>query len=106
MWDYTPKLIDCGLGMLVDDEAKLVGGQTASLNRALGTPGYMCPSYLSSMKFSVNSEVYAYGIFLLELLTGRVQGNENAGDGLVSQLCCECNGFPGQNAIVSVIPEV
>jgi hypothetical protein len=41
----------------------------------LGTPGYMCPRYVNGDRFGAKSEMYSFGIFLLELVTGRVQNS-------------------------------
>ena len=41
---------------------------------SLGTPGYMCTTYLRTHKFDAKSENFSFGIVLLELLLGRVQG--------------------------------
>ncbi|CAK0903220.1 unnamed protein product, partial [Prorocentrum cordatum] len=45
-----------------------------------GTPGYSCPTYISTGKVTEGSEVFSFGMVLLELLlnlmpAGRVQGN-------------------------------
>jgi interleukin-1 receptor-associated kinase 4 len=77
--DLSPKLIDCGLAMLVPESGTAHAGHTmlTATGGALGTPGYMCPRYASSGKFGAKSEVYSFGVVLLELVTGRVQNKPN-----------------------------
>ena len=39
-----------------------------------GTAGYLCHQYVNSGVYDAKAEVYSFGIVLLELLSGRLQG--------------------------------
>ncbi|WP_395683058.1 protein kinase domain-containing protein [Dokdonella sp.] len=63
--DGTPKLLDFGVAKLVDEESS-----HHTLTRAL-TPSYAAPEQLSGAQITTATDVYALGVVLHELLTGR-----------------------------------
>ncbi|XP_052289584.1 G-type lectin S-receptor-like serine/threonine-protein kinase At4g27290 isoform X25 [Citrus sinensis] len=64
--DMNPKISDFGL-------ARTCGGDKTegNTNRVVGTYGYMAPEYASDGKFSVKSDVFSFGILLLEIISGK-----------------------------------
>ncbi|KAJ0966091.1 hypothetical protein J5N97_027229 [Dioscorea zingiberensis] len=64
--DMSPKISDFGFAKLFGiDETQ---GNTS---RIAGTYGYMAPEYVMHGQFSVKSDVYSYGVMMLEIVTGR-----------------------------------
>ncbi|KAF8029974.1 hypothetical protein BT93_E2407 [Corymbia citriodora subsp. variegata] len=64
--DMNPKISDFGAARIFNTD------QTqASTNRVVGTYGYMSPEYLMFGHFSVKSDVFSYGVLMLEIITGK-----------------------------------
>ncbi|XP_055821827.1 probable serine/threonine-protein kinase PBL21 [Solanum dulcamara] len=64
--DFNPKLSDFGLAKLGP-----VGDNTHVSTRVMGTYGYCAPEYAMTGKLTLKSDIYSFGVVLLELITGR-----------------------------------
>ncbi|XVF81160.1 hypothetical protein PTKIN_Ptkin15bG0134600 [Pterospermum kingtungense] len=63
---YNAKLSDFGLAKLGP-----VGDKTHVSSRVMGTYGYCAPEYQRTGQLTVKSDIYSFGVVLLELITGR-----------------------------------
>ncbi|GJZ84681.1 serine/threonine-protein kinase CDG1-like protein isoform X1, partial [Tanacetum coccineum] len=71
--DYVPMLGDFGL-------AKWKTNGSPIQTRILGTLGYLAPEYAENGMVSVRTDVYAYGITLIQLISGRKVVSPNIED--------------------------
>ncbi|XWS21110.1 hypothetical protein CRYUN_Cryun30bG0027300 [Craigia yunnanensis] len=64
--DFEPQVTDFGLARWHSDQW-IVGSE----ERATGTSGYLAPEYLDGGRITQKVDVYAFGVVLLELMTGQ-----------------------------------
>ncbi|XP_050366618.1 cysteine-rich receptor-like protein kinase 44 [Argentina anserina] len=64
--DMNPKIADFGMARLFDlDQSQ------AETTRVVGTYGYMAPEYVMHGRFSVKSDVFSFGVLILEIVSGK-----------------------------------
>ncbi|XP_020080798.1 cysteine-rich receptor-like protein kinase 8, partial [Ananas comosus] len=76
----NPKISDFGLAKLFDMEKS-----RGNSSRIVGTNGYIAPEYVRQGYFSTKSDVFSFGVLVLEIVTGR-QVNEFHGMGRAANL--------------------
>ncbi|KAL6656683.1 hypothetical protein ACP70R_004463 [Stipagrostis hirtigluma subsp. patula] len=71
--DLNPKISDFGLARLIE------GDKTKDVtNRVAGTFGYMAPEYVIRGHYSTKSDVFSFGVLVLEIITGRRNCGSNS----------------------------
>ncbi|KAJ3705202.1 hypothetical protein LUZ61_008907 [Rhynchospora tenuis] len=73
--DMNPKISDFGLARLFPVD------QTINVTRRIvGTYGYMAPEYAMHGRYSIKSDVFSFGVLLLEVITGKRNGGSYDAD--------------------------
>ncbi|KAK7280211.1 hypothetical protein RJT34_25273 [Clitoria ternatea] len=73
--EMNPKISDFGMARLfVMDQTQ------ANTSRIVGTYGYMAPEYVMQGQFSVKSDVFSFGVLVLEIVSGQKNSGFRNGD--------------------------
>ncbi|XP_021293807.1 cysteine-rich receptor-like protein kinase 10 [Herrania umbratica] len=65
--DMTPKISDFGMARIVGENKSV-----ECTKRIVGTYGYMSPEYAMHGRFSEKSDVFSFGILILEIICGKM----------------------------------
>ncbi|CAL0320710.1 unnamed protein product [Lupinus luteus] len=65
----NPKISDFGMARLF-----VVDQTQGNTNRVVGTYGYMAPEYALHGQFSVKTDVFSFGVLVLEIISGQKNG--------------------------------
>ncbi|CAL5192974.1 unnamed protein product [Lathyrus oleraceus] len=71
---FCPRLSDFGLAKFGP-----TGDQSYVATRVMGTHGYCAPEYATTGKLTMRSDIYSFGVVLLELITGRRAYDDSRG---------------------------
>ncbi|KAI9124167.1 hypothetical protein K1719_005467 [Acacia pycnantha] len=81
--EMNPKISNFGLAKLVT-----VNTNEGSINRIVGTYGYMSPEYAMYGQYSEKSDVFSFGVMVLEIISGKKNtsrlGQSQYAEGLLS----------------------
>ncbi|KAL6555229.1 hypothetical protein OROGR_006487 [Orobanche gracilis] len=75
--EMNPKIADFGMARLF-----IVNQTQGDTNRIVGTYGYMAPEYAMHGQFSVKSDVFSFGVLVLEIVSGRRNSGVRQGENI------------------------
>ncbi|KAJ8773781.1 hypothetical protein K2173_006431 [Erythroxylum novogranatense] len=64
--EMNPKISDFGMARIFEDDQ-----MQDETKKVVGTYGYMSPEYAVFGKFSIKSDVFSFGVIVLEIITGK-----------------------------------
>ncbi len=70
--DVFPKLLDFGIAKLLGDGQEHPGTHRTETGAPIGTPHYMSPEQCRGAAVDSRTDVYAFGVMIQEILTGRL----------------------------------
>ncbi|KAL2324331.1 hypothetical protein Fmac_023389 [Flemingia macrophylla] len=79
--EMHPKISDFGLARLFE-----VDQTQANTTRIVGTYGYMAPEYAMHGQFSAKSDVFSFGVLVLEIISGQKNSCARRGENVVDLL--------------------
>jgi serine/threonine protein kinase len=99
--DYVAKLGDFGLARTIQKR-----NETHHSTKGIaGTPGYMAPETFLTGRATVETDVYAFGVLVLEVVCGRRPGNVYAQDEYNNSIVYWVWELYGKGEIVSVVDQ-
>jgi serine/threonine protein kinase len=76
--EMTPKIADFGMARLFDIDHTT----QRYTNRIVGTFGYMAPEYVMHGQFSFKTDVYSFGVLVLEIISGKKNSGFSSEDSM------------------------
>lgn len=73
--EMNPKIADFGMAKLSE-----VDGIHETTGKVVGTFGYMAPEYAKYGQFSIKTDVYSFGVLVLEIVSGQKNNSRRHGD--------------------------
>ncbi|CAL0300400.1 unnamed protein product [Lupinus luteus] len=99
--EMNPKIADFGLARLF-----VVDQTQGDTNRIVGTYGYMAPEYAIYGQFSVKSDVFSFGVLVLEIVSGRKNSSVHQGENIEDLLSFAWKNWRDGTAINIVDPTI
>jgi eukaryotic-like serine/threonine-protein kinase len=94
--DGAPRVMDFGIATRVTDAMQDAGAKAAGLT---GTPAYMAPEYITRQRIGPHNDVFAAGLVLLEMLTGKRVFDASPVEMLLNRIATEAVTLPAEPAI-------
>ncbi|KAF4374537.1 hypothetical protein F8388_016088 [Cannabis sativa] len=97
--EFNAKLGDFGLARIIQQSQKT----HHTTKEIAGTPGYMAPESFLTGRATMETDVYAFGVLVLEVISGRKPGSQNEENSFTNGMVLWIWGLYSKGMILSAI---